>query len=58
MDNNYKDGFSFPQSVLNDVERMKNLFHKKWFFVGTRGDVPNPGNYFTLVLFYYSWFRW
>lgn len=56
MDSNYKDGFSFPQSVLNDVERMKNLFHKKWFFVGTRGDVPNPGNYFTFDLFDESYF--
>ena len=45
MNKDYRDGYSFPKSVLFDLERMKNLFNKKWFFVGTRGDVPSKGSF-------------
>jgi hypothetical protein len=39
MNKDYQDGYSFPKSVLFDLERMKKLFNKKWFFVGTRGGM-------------------
>jgi phenylpropionate dioxygenase-like ring-hydroxylating dioxygenase large terminal subunit len=29
---------------------MKQLFHNKWFFVGTRGDVPEKMNYLSFEL--------
>ena len=45
MSENYKDGYSFPKSVIFDLERMKKLFNKKWFFVGTRGDVSSKGSF-------------
>ena len=45
MNKDYQDGYSFPKSVLFDLDQMKKLFNKKWFFVSTRGDVPNKGSF-------------
>lgn len=50
MNNEYKSGYSFPRDVLFDTERMKQLMTNKWVFVGTRGDIPNTGNYFSFEL--------
>ncbi len=47
----YKQGYGFPQDVLFDVTRMQRLFANKWFFVGTRGDVPKPRNFLKFELF-------
>ena len=47
---NYKSGFGLPGEALRDIERAKRLFRNKWFFVGTRGDVPRARNYFTFTL--------
>ncbi len=43
----YTSGFGLPAEVVFDVERAFRLLSKKWFFVGTRGDVPTPRDYFT-----------
>lgn len=43
----YESGFGFPSDVLFDLERARRLLSNKWFFVGTRGDVPAPRDYFT-----------
>ena len=51
MNKDYRDGYSFPKSVLLDLERMKKLFNKKWFFVCTRGDVPSKGSFLNFQLF-------
>ena len=56
MNKDYRDGYSFPKSVLFDLERMKKLFNKKWFFVGTRGDVPSKGSFLNFQLFNESYF--
>ena len=56
MSENYKDGYSFPKSVIFDLERMKRLFNKKWFFVGTRGDVSSKGSFLNFQLFNESYF--
>lgn len=47
---NYKSGFGLPGEVLRDTERAKRLFHNKWFFAGTRGDIPQARNYLTFAL--------
>lgn len=44
-------GFGLSQEVLFDVNRMQRLYAKKWFFVGTRGDVPKPKDYLKFTLF-------
>ena len=38
---------SFPADVVFDIERARRVLSNKWFFAGTRGDVPQPRNYFT-----------
>ncbi len=43
----YTSAFGFPSDVLFDMDRARCLFENKWFFVGTRGDVPQPRDYFT-----------
>ncbi len=48
--NDYSSGHSFPREVLFDRNRMKRLFKNKWFFVGTRGDVPQKKDYFAFNL--------
>lgn len=52
----YYSGYSFPRAVLFDKSRMNRLFSNKWFFVGTRGDVPKKGNYLSFRLFENSYF--
>jgi Rieske 2Fe-2S family protein len=52
----YQSGRSFPKEVLFDKSRMKKLFTNKWFFVGTRGDVPAAGSYLSFNLFENSYF--
>ncbi|HIF88963.1 MAG TPA: aromatic ring-hydroxylating dioxygenase subunit alpha [Candidatus Thioglobus sp.] len=52
----YQEGYSFPREVLFDKARMKRLFHNKWCFVGTRGDVPDTGSYLSFRLFENSYF--
>ena len=47
----YKSGFGFPQDVIFDDARARRVLNNKWFFVGTRGDVPEPRNYFNFQLF-------
>lgn len=47
----YVSGYSFPADVLFDVERSKRLLRSKWFFVGTRGDVPQPRDWMTFEIF-------
>ena len=46
----YQSGFGLPQDAIIDDTRTQNVLHNKWFFVGTRGDVPNPRNYFNFQL--------
>lgn len=46
----YVSGYSLPAEVLFDVERTRRLFRSKWFFVGTRGDVPRPGDWLSFEL--------
>nr|XP_061811373.1 glycine betaine monooxygenase oxygenase subunit-like [Nerophis lumbriciformis] len=43
----YVSGHGLPAHALFDAERTRRLLEAKWFFVGTRGDVPNPGDVFT-----------
>lgn len=43
----YTSGFGFPADVLFDLERARRVLSNKWFFVGTRGDVASPRDYFT-----------
>jgi len=52
----YKSGYSFPQSVFFDTQRMRALFYNKWFFVGTRGDVARTRHYFEFRLMGESYF--
>ena len=47
----YSSGFGFPQSVLFDVDKTQRLLAKKWFFVGTRGDIPLTRNFLRFQLF-------
>jgi Rieske 2Fe-2S family protein len=47
----YQSGFGLPANILFDTERARRLFSKKWFFAGTRGDVPRPRDYFTFEIF-------
>ena len=46
----YQSGFGFPQDVIFDTKRAMRALSQKWFFVGTRGDVPAPRTYFTFQL--------
>ena len=46
----YRSGYGFPRDVYFDTARMQTLFESKWFFVGTRGDVPKLRNYFKFDL--------
>ena len=43
----YTSGFGFPSDVLFDMERASRVLSNKWFFVGTRGDVPAPRDFLT-----------
>jgi len=52
----YVSGFGLPAGALFDIERTRRLHENKWFFVGTRGDVPNPGDAFTFRLLEDSYF--
>jgi Rieske 2Fe-2S family protein len=47
----YTSGFGLPSDVFFDVDRAKRLFQNKWFFVGTRGDLPKPRDFFTFELY-------
>ena len=47
----YSSGFGFPQNVIFDDIRAKRLLTQKWFFVGTRGDIPTPREFFNFQLF-------
>lgn len=49
--NQYSSGFGFPQDAVFDVERAKRLLTKKWFFVGTRGDIPVARNFLKFQIF-------
>lgn len=44
-------GMGLSQDVLFDLERAKRLYSRKWFFAGTRGDVPKPGDFLKFTLF-------
>lgn len=54
--NGFATGFGFPQDVVFDTGRAKRLLAKKWFFVGTRGDVPQVRNFLSFELFDNSYF--
>jgi Rieske 2Fe-2S family protein len=49
--NQYASGFGLAQDVLFDQARAERLFTRKWFFAGTRGDIPNPRDYLNFQLF-------
>jgi Rieske 2Fe-2S family protein len=49
--NQYTSGFGLPQDVIFDRDRALRALNRKWFFVGTRGDVPQPRDYFNFQLF-------
>jgi phenylpropionate dioxygenase-like ring-hydroxylating dioxygenase large terminal subunit len=49
--NKYSAGFGLPQKAIFDNDRAKRLLAEKWFFVGTRGDVPTPRAFFNFQLF-------
>ena len=40
MNKDYRDGYSFPKSVLFDLEQMKKLFIKKYFSLIEFNDAP------------------
>ena len=46
----YVSGFGLPADMIFDVDRTHRLLTNKWFFVGTRGDVPQPRDYFRFDL--------
>ena len=46
----YKSGYGFPADILGDAARMDRLFARKWFFVGTRGDVSKKRDFFKFEL--------
>ncbi|UTW08822.1 aromatic ring-hydroxylating oxygenase subunit alpha [Pseudomonas benzenivorans] len=48
---NYISGMGLPQEAIFDLDRAKRLYSKKWFFAGTRGDVPKPRDYLKFSLF-------
>src|SRR5699024_4535266 len=52
----YSSGFGLPQDVLFDLGRAQHLFSNKWFFAGTRGDVPEPKNFLKFSLFNEEYF--
>ncbi len=47
----YTSGFGFSQNAIFDEHRARRLLAQKWFFVGTRGDVPSPRDFFNFQLF-------
>ncbi len=47
----YTTGFSLPRDVLLDRAHSEALLANRWFFVGTRGDLPRPGDMFGFDLF-------
>lgn len=47
----YSSGFGFPQDVIFDQARAERLMSKKWVFVGTRGDVSTPREFFNFQIF-------
>ncbi|MEM7092755.1 MAG: aromatic ring-hydroxylating dioxygenase subunit alpha [Actinomycetota bacterium] len=47
----YRSGYGLPADVLFDVERSRRAIERSWMFVGTRGDVPTPGDTFSFRLF-------
>ena len=49
--NGYSSGFGFPQNAIFDKDRALRLLTQKWFFVGTRGDIPTPREFFNFQLF-------
>lgn len=49
--NQYSSGFGLPQDAVFDDMRARRLLSQKWFFVGTRGDVPTARDYFSFELF-------
>ena len=49
--NEYSSGFGFPQNAIFDKDRALRLLTQKWFFVGTRGDIPTPRDFFNFQLF-------
>ncbi len=42
----YRSGFGLPQDMLFDLDRTRRLHENRWFFVGTRGDVAAPRDWF------------
>ena len=46
----YTSGMGLPQDVIFDMGRARQVLSNKWFFVGTRGDVPKPRDYFTFTV--------
>ena len=51
MTGDYRSGYGLPQNVLFDVEHSRRLLTNRWVFVGTRGDVAQPGGVFAFDLF-------
>jgi len=49
-DAGYVSGFGFPSDVLFDMDRARRLLENKWFFVGTRGDVPQPRDFLSFAV--------
>ncbi|MEP4558731.1 aromatic ring-hydroxylating oxygenase subunit alpha [Cobetia amphilecti] len=49
--NNYISGMGLPQQAIFDLGRSRCLFTRKWFFAGTRGDVPKPRDFLKFSLF-------
>ncbi len=49
--NQYTSGFGLPQDAIFDRDRALRALNRKWFFVGTRGDVPQPCDYFNFQFF-------
>ena len=47
----YTSGYGLPAEVLFDVERSRRLLSNRWFFAGTRGDVPRPRDWLTFRVF-------
>jgi hypothetical protein len=50
MTKDYQDDYSFSKSVIIELEQIKKLFNKKWFFVSIGGDVPSKGSFLIFQL--------
>ncbi len=47
----HTSGFGLPAEMLRDERHSRRVLTNRWFFVATRGDLPEPGDMFAFDLF-------